>query len=82
MPLYIAQSGDLEGCYRCLTTDSQTLKDSATQLLTKYKSGALVTQLSIYGNSSYNVVFVNIVVIETNMALPHIYCCKDKILYL
>ena len=25
-------------------TDGQTLKDSATQLLTKYKSGALVTQ--------------------------------------
>ena len=25
-------------------TDSQTLKDGATQLLTKYKSGALVTQ--------------------------------------
>ena len=44
MPLYIAQSGDLEGCNACLT-DSQTLKDSATQLLTKYKSGALVTQL-------------------------------------
>ena len=27
--------------------DSQTLKDRATQLLTKYKSGALVTQSSI-----------------------------------
>ena len=47
MPLYIAQSGDLDRCYRCLPywlTDSQTLKDRATQLLTKYKSGALVTQ--------------------------------------
>ena len=43
MPLYIAQSGDLEGCHACLT-DGQTLKDSATQLLTKYKSGAIVTQ--------------------------------------
>ena len=43
MPLYIAQSGDLEGCHACLT-DGQTLKDRATQLLTKYKSGALVTQ--------------------------------------
>ena len=42
MPLYIAKSGDLDRCYRCLT-HSQT-KDSATQLLTKYKSGALVTQ--------------------------------------
>ena len=30
-------------CNGCLT-DGQTLKDSATQLLTKYKSGALVTQ--------------------------------------
>ena len=39
MPLYIAQRGDLDRCYRCLT-DGQTLKDSATQPLTKYKSGA------------------------------------------
>ena len=50
MPLYIAKSGDLDRCYRCLThwlTHSlTTLKDSATQLLTKYKSGALVTQLN------------------------------------
>ena len=47
MPLYIAQSGDLDRCHGCLTdglTHSQTLKDSATQLLIKYKSGALVTQ--------------------------------------
>ena len=46
MPLYIAKSGNLEGCHACLTDwliHSQT-KDSATQLLTKYKSGALVTQ--------------------------------------
>ena len=43
MPLYIAKSGDLDRCHRCLT-DSQS-KDSATQLLTKYKIGALVTQL-------------------------------------
>ena len=42
MPLYIARSGDLQGCHACLT-DSH-LKDSATQLLIKYKSGALVTQ--------------------------------------
>ena len=47
MPLYIAQSGDLDRCHACLTdrrTDGQTLKDRATQLLIKYKSGALVTQ--------------------------------------
>ena len=43
MPLYIAKSGDLDRCYRCLP-DSQR-KDRATQLLIKYKSGALVTQL-------------------------------------
>ena len=43
MPLYIAQSGDLDRYHRCLT-DSQTLKDKATQLLIKYKSGVLVTQ--------------------------------------
>ena len=47
MPLYIAQSGDLDRCYRCLT-HSQTLKDIATQLLIKYKSGALVTQFQKY----------------------------------
>ena len=46
MPLYIAQSGDLVRCYRCLT-DSQTLKDRATQLLKKYKSGAFVTQQAL-----------------------------------
>ena len=48
MPLYIAKKGDLDRCHRCLT-DSLThshLKDRATQLLIKYKSGALVTQLS------------------------------------
>ena len=43
MPLYIAQSGDWGRCYQCLT-DGQNLKNRATQLLIKYKSGALVTQ--------------------------------------
>ena len=42
MPLYTAQSGDLDT--DALRTDSQTLKDRGTQLLVKYKSGALVTQ--------------------------------------
>ena len=42
MPVYIAKSGDLDRCYRCLT--HSLTKDSATQLLRKYKSGALVTQ--------------------------------------
>ena len=45
MPLYIAQSGDLSRCHACLTDGLITLKDSATQLLIKYKSGPLVTQL-------------------------------------
>ena len=44
MPLYIEQSGDLDRCYRCLTHSLTTLKDRATQLLIKYKSGALATQ--------------------------------------
>ena len=44
MPLYIAKSGDLEGCHACLTDRLTTLKDRATQLLIRYKSGALVTQ--------------------------------------
>ena len=46
MPLYIAKSGDLEGCHACLT-DSH-LKDRATQLLIKYKSGALVMQKQFF----------------------------------
>ena len=57
MPLYIAKSRDLEGCHACLT-DSQR-KDRATQLLTKYKSGALVTQNQLFGRFShcnYNVI--------------------------
>ena len=48
MPLYIEQSGDLDRCYRCFThslTHRQTLKERATQLLIKYKNGALVPQL-------------------------------------
>ena len=47
MLLYIAKSGDLDRCYRCLTDRLTTLKDRATQLLKKYKSGALVTQIII-----------------------------------
>ena len=43
MPLYIAKRGDLEGCH--MPDSLTTLKDRATQLLIKYKSGALVTQL-------------------------------------
>ena len=48
MPLYIAKSGYLDRCYRCLTdwlthwlTDFERFW--ATQLFIKYKSGALVT---------------------------------------
>ena len=36
-------------------TDSQTLKDSATQLLIKYKSGALVTQSLLEVNEFGNI---------------------------
>ena len=57
MPLYIAQSGDLDRCYRCLTDWLThwltTLKDRATQLLIKYKSGALVTQKVFIYMSSF-----------------------------
>ena len=58
--LVIDDTGSVEGIYAFIyctkwrsgqvlpmphwLTDSQTLKDRATQLLTKYKSGALVTQ--------------------------------------
>ena len=52
MPLYTAQGGDLDRCYRCLT-DGQTLKDRATQLHIKYKSGALVTQFRVLCTKKY-----------------------------
>ena len=58
--MVIGDTGSVEGIYAFIyftkwrsgrvlpmpdgQTHSQTLKDSATQLLTKYKSGALVTQ--------------------------------------
>ena len=45
MPLYIAQNGDLDT--DALRTDGLTLKDRATQLLIKYKSGALLTQFVV-----------------------------------
>ena len=62
MPLYIAKSGDLDRCHRCLT-DSQR-KDSATQLLIKYKSGALVTQYADQRDQDYMTVLcvVNVLV--------------------
>ena len=49
MPLYIEQSGDVDRCHGSLT-DWQTLKDRVTQLLIKYKSGALVTQYALKEN--------------------------------
>ena len=36
MPVYIGKSGDLVGCYRCLTY-SQTTEYSATQLVSSIK---------------------------------------------
>ena len=38
---------DLDRCHACLTDSLTTLKDRATQLLIKYKSGALVTQYQV-----------------------------------
>ena len=58
--MVIDDTGSVEDIYACIyctkwrsgqvsrMPDSQTLKDRATQLLTKYKSGAFVTQLMIY----------------------------------
>ena len=62
MPLYIAKSGDLEGCHACLTDRLTILKDRATQLLIKYKIGALVTQFifEICKHTSANRVDANI----------------------
>ena len=73
MPLYIAQSGDLDRCYRCLTdwlTDSQ-MKDRATQLLIKYKSGALVTQWKISFEDR-----IRGASIQDDMAAEYIYIWK------
>ena len=52
MPLYIAKVEIWTGVTDASLTDSlTTLKDRATQLLIKYKSGALVTQLSQLKNA-------------------------------
>ena len=89
MPLYIAQSGDLEECHACLThslsTESlTTLKDSATQRLIKYKSGALVTQMVIllanrwihgrhHRHHNYNIVTtLLLIIITTSIVRPSI----------
>ena len=57
--LVLNDTGSVEGIYAFIyctkwrsgqvspMPDSQTLKDRATQLLIKYKSGALVTQLKL-----------------------------------
>ena len=50
MPLYIAQSGDLDRCYRCLTDRLTTLKDRATQLLIKYKPRNAIRSIISYEN--------------------------------
>ena len=59
----IDDTGSIEGMYafiycttyyRCLT-DGQTLKDRATQLLIKYKSGALVTQYALQVTNTHNI---------------------------
>ena len=44
MPLYMNKVEIWTGVTDALLTDPQTLKDRATQLFIKYKSGALVTQ--------------------------------------
>ena len=47
MPVYIGKSGDLVGCYRCLT-DTQTSEYRATQLVSSIKhklSHAIISQL-------------------------------------
>ena len=65
----IDDSGSVEGIYAFIyctkwsfgqvsgmpdkRTDGQTLKDRATQLLIKYKSGALVTQLCRFWAAPY-----------------------------
>ena len=46
MPLYIAQTGDLDRCYRCLTDWLTTLKDRATQLLINYKVNRCLARYS------------------------------------
>ena len=50
MPLYIAKVDIWTGLTDALRTEGLTLKDRATQLLIKYKSGALVTQSNLETN--------------------------------
>ena len=44
MPLYIAQSGDLEWCHRCLTDEQTDFERIDLLSSLSSKSGALVTQ--------------------------------------
>ena len=65
MPLYIAKSGDLEGCHACLTDRLTTLKDRATQLLIKFKTGALVTQhVSGMSQNTINLLHIQLFVLS------------------
>ena len=48
MPLCIAQSGDLDRCYRCLTHGRTDFERWCYSAPYKYKSRALVTQLHIF----------------------------------
>ena len=59
MPSYIAQSGDLDRCYRYLTDSLTTLRDRAPQLLIKFKSGALVMQFDT-NNMCYTCSFIGL----------------------
>ena len=75
MPLYIAKSGDLEGCHAYLTDRLTTLKDRATQLLIRYKSGALVTQCCCHRVNVIAIVFNVVVIMFTFFILYKTSCC-------
>ena len=71
MPLYIAQSGDLEGCHACLTDRLTTLKDRATQLLIKFKTGALVTQFTNLTSLGQSTIYIGC----KTLAKEHLNIC-------
>ena len=64
------------GCHRSLT-DWQTLKDRATQLLIKYKSGTLLTQF-LFSSNNYSVTWCTYHISK----LPISKCCSWPLYFL
>ena len=76
MPVYIGKSGDLVGCYRCLT-HSQT-ENSATQLVSsiKHKLSHAIQSVNILGRIEYVVGGVGALDVPTGGLAMHPTICS------